>query len=427
MRIFTLVEAPINPVSIVSKPRVALDMYVLAQGVKTGVYRVCDELFPRLASSSRLSVRYYIRRKTGPGALKYIQDRKLQGAIHHAPKNKPSQDADILLSPFGVAPSNWLRDRDVLHAHIIHDLIAINRPEFFTREAVQEVRSIMDSLGRDTVIFATSEFTKQDLLKYRDDLSPNQVRVIPLAAGDRFYACDSQEKKISVRNCYGIPEGEPYLLSLATLEIRKNLDNVIRAYLLYLERHSESRLHLVLAGGRGWKFEKIDEIMSSLAENRRKRIIFTGFVDDEDIAALYSDALCFIYLSRYEGFGLPPLEAMACGTPVICSNNSSLPEVVGDAGLMFDADDIESVVKALDNISSSERYRDKLINKGFERARQFSWDRCARIIEDTLLEAHEEFLRERSDLADISSLARRNNFFAQVYKKIMKKNRLDSK
>ena len=139
------------------KPRLALDMYVLTQRVETGVFRVCDELFPLLARSPQFSTRLFYR--TGgeeAGALKdeLDKDRRMLAKQHAAPEDEPSQDADIFLSPFGVAPQNWLLDQRLLQAHIIYDLIAINRPDFFSQEAAAEVRNIVDSLDEHTVIFA---------------------------------------------------------------------------------------------------------------------------------------------------------------------------------------------------------------------------------------------------------------------------------
>ncbi|WP_213952847.1 glycosyltransferase [Variovorax sp. dw_954] len=366
-----------------SNPRLALDMYVLAQGVKTGVYRVCDEVFPLLASSGRFDTRLFYRDGDEARAATYPNASRLPGPSHQAPDHQPSDDADILLSPFGVAPKAWLTDHRVLHAHIVYDLIGINRPEYFPEVAAAEVRAIVDSLHDHTVIFAISESTKNDLLAARPDLSPRQVTVIPLAAGTAFRPCEDEEKKVAMRARYGIPAGVPYVLSLATLEIRKNLEQVVNAFVRHLEADDASEMHLVLSGMSGWKLERMNEALSAAAKWRH-RIVLTGFVDDEDLSALYSDANCFVYLSRYEGFGLPPLEAMACGTPVICSDNSSLPEVVGEAGLMFDADDVAGVADAIGQIAASDTYRRELSQAGIQRARLFSWARCADIMAETL-------------------------------------------
>ncbi|MGK6310108.1 glycosyltransferase [Variovorax sp. DT-64] len=369
-------------------PRLALDMYVLAQGVKTGVYRVCDELYGRLAASERFSPRLLVRRGDEAKADAYIAAHKLPGIVLDSSLSVPSAGADILLSPFGVAPREWLHDDHVLQAHIIHDLIAIHRPEYFSQEASAEVRAIIESLDERTVIFVNSEYTKKELLAYRPELSPGQITLIPLAAGSRFKPCGDAQARSSMRAKYGIPADVPYVLSLATLEIRKNLDQVVNAFVQYLDQDEASQMRLVLAGMSGWKLEKLDAALAA-AGRWRDRIVLTGFVADEDLSALYSDALCFIYLSRYEGFGLPPLEAMACGTPVICADNSSLPEVVGDAGVMLDADDVQGVVQAVQRVSDSGELRGELSRRGMQRASLFSWDRCADIVMDTLATAYE--------------------------------------
>lgn len=375
-----------------NKPRLALDMYVLEQGLKTGIYRVCDELFRRLAQSQKFDLRYF-RRNYCKDDLEYLNINQLPGCLHSAEEHEPSGDADIFLSPFGVAPNAWRNDPKVLHAHIIYDLIAIRRPDFFSLEASTEVNSIIASLNKDSVIFAISEYTKKDLLHFRPDLMPSQITVIPLAAGNNFKPCKDKLKKSEVRQRYGIPLKVPYVLSLATLEIRKNLDQVVKSFVCHLEQHGESNLHLVLSGMKGWKLDKLEQTLAD-AGDWRNRIILTGFVADEDLSALYSDSLCFIYLSRYEGFGLPPLEAMACGTPVICSNNSSLPEVVGQAGLMFDADDIHGVAQAIQKIISSDQYRLSLSEMGLERAGLFNWDQCAKIVADTLSNRYDQHKKE---------------------------------
>lgn len=373
-------------------PRLALDMYVLAQGVRTGVYRVCDELFPRLAESERLQTGLFCRAPDEVRLAAYLATKDL----HAAQLDGTPDAADILLSPFGVAPFAWLMNPRLLHAHIIYDLIAIKHPEFFTKQAADEVQEIVDSIDEQTVVFAISEFTKNDLLNSRPDLSPSQITVIPLAAGPAFKPCNSLSARASMRVKYGIPPEVPYVLSLATLEIRKNLDQVVKAFVLHCEQESASSLHLVLSGMSGWKLEKLQDALSA-ANMWRHRIVLTGFIDETDLAALYSDALCFAYLSRYEGFGLPPLEAMACGTPVVSSNNSSLPEVVGDAGIMLAAEDTQGVADAILRIAKSETYRERLSQAGLKRAQLFNWDCCAEVVIDTLVKAAQHHFQRPSN------------------------------
>lgn len=374
------------------KPRLLLDAYVLAQGVKTGIYRVCDELFGRLARSDAFSTEFYLRAGYEDRGRQYLAASGLSVATLTTGDAGP---CDIVLSPFGVAPASWIENDICIRAHLIYDLIGIHRPDFFSEVAAQEVRDIMAQLDEETVIFTISEFTKQQLLDYRSDLSPAQITVIPLAAGAQFYRCGSEEQRARMRAKYAIPPAVPYVLSLATLEIRKNLDQVVRAFVKYLDEHAQSDLHLVLAGMSGWMLDRLNAALDS-ASRWRHRIVLTGFVDDADLAALYSDALCFAYLSKYEGFGLPPLEAMACGTPVICSSNSSLPEVVGEAGILVDADDAAQAADAIASIVESAALREHLADAGLERARLFSWDRCADLVINALLHAYSR--RRRSAL-----------------------------
>lgn len=363
--------------------RIALDMYVLGQGVKTGVYRVCDELFNRLIRHPAIDPRYLIRKPFQDGIERYIAEKHLPEQLQQAHVNTPSDITDVLLSPFGPALGEWHNDPGLLHAHIIYDLIAIKHPEYFTTEAALEVRKIVECLNRQTVIFAISQCTKIDLLTFRPDLSPGQVVVIPLAADARFKPCVDQGARTAMRDRYGIPQNVPYVLSLATLEIRKNLEQTVRAFARFLDNNPQSNARLVLAGMTGWKLEKLHAEIAKTG-TWASRILLIGFVDDGDLPALYSDALCFVYMSRYEGFGLPPLEAMACGTTVICSNNSSLPEVVGDAGMMFDPDDTAGVAQAITDLEYSTDLRDHYSQKGLARASLFSWERCCDIVVSTL-------------------------------------------
>jgi glycosyltransferase involved in cell wall biosynthesis len=372
-------------------PRLALDMYVLAQSVRTGVYRVCDELFPRIARSLRFDTCFLVRPSDEAEAGAYLEAKGLSGRCL-ATGAAPHVDADVLLSPFGVAPSAWLDDGCVLHAHIIYDLIAVHHPEYFSEEASAEVKSIIASLDEHTLILAISEHTKSELLAYRSDLSPGQITVIPLAASDKFTHCENSSTLASMREKYGIPQNVPYVLSLATLEVRKNLDQVVRAFVRHLEEEEGRETYLVLAGMSGWKLEKLEEAL--VATGRwRHRIVVTGFVDDVDLSAIYSDALCFVYLSLYEGFGLPPLEAMACGTPVIVANNSSLPEVVADAGLLLEADDVQGVARAIQRFIESPSTRAEMVSKGLDRALLFNWDLCAEIAMEALSAGAERWSR----------------------------------
>jgi glycosyltransferase involved in cell wall biosynthesis len=222
-------------------------------------------------------------------------------------------------------------------------------------------------------VLAISEHTKSDVCEYLG-IHPERVFVTPLAADRRvFYPCSDPERLEVIRTKYGIPPG-PYLLSLNTLEPRKNLDHAIRAFSRVVHEERVRDLRFVLVGATGWRYETI---FSSLAEAglARAQIVFPGYVADEDLATLYSGALGFIYPSLYEGFGLPPLEAMQCGVPVVTSNTSSLPEVVGDAGIMLNPQDVSGLAQSMLDLYRDASLRERMRAKSIAQAQRFDWNR----------------------------------------------------
>ena len=255
----------------------------------------------------------------------------------------------------------------------VYDLIPLLFPKFFVPRVNQRAIDIIKSIDihRDWVI-CISEHTKQDFCKY-SGMDSARVFVTPLAAANYFYpAKDSQHiEKVLVK--YNIPTN-PYLLSLCTLEPRKNLDLLIRAFSDFIHAHPRADLNLVLVGTNGWKN---DEIFQAVQNNSqiKDRIFFAGYVPDEELAPIYSGALAFVYPSLYEGFGLPPLEAMQCGTPVITSNSSSLPEVVGDAGLLINPTRQDELSDAIWRLVSDKQLQTKLSQRSIARASQFSWEK----------------------------------------------------
>jgi alpha-1,3-rhamnosyl/mannosyltransferase len=176
---------------------------------------------------------------------------------------------------------------------------------------------------------------------------------------------------------FGLQAGQ-YILSVGTLEPRKNLTTAIKAYARLPETIRQD-MPFVIAGMKGWRTDGLDKEVAALIEKGQIRRL--GYVPDEALPALYSGARAFVYPSLYEGFGLPPLEAMACGTPVIVSNRSSLPEVVGDAGLKVEALDVDGLAGAMNQVIEDDVLRASLRQRGMERAKGFSWRRCA---EETL-------------------------------------------
>jgi glycosyltransferase involved in cell wall biosynthesis len=208
-------------------------------------------------------------------------------------------------------------------------------------------------------------------------MSPDRVFVAPLAAANHFHQVTNMDKITAVRQRYNIPEGN-YFLSLAAPQPRKNLIHLIRCFLRLLAEKQALDVNLVLVGSKnlGWMYEEIFAAVEDVPEYR-SRVIFTGYIPDEDLSEIYSGAKAFVFPSLYEGFGLPPLEAMQCGTPVITSNTTSLPEVVGDAGILVDPKDEDALCQAMLSLLTDEALWQELSQKGLERSKHFSWAKCA--------------------------------------------------
>jgi glycosyltransferase involved in cell wall biosynthesis len=203
-----------------------------------------------------------------------------------------------------------------------------------------------------------------------------------LAASDLFRPCTDQGRIANIREKYGIPIGAQYILTVGTLEPRKNVDHLIDAFSRFVREQHNRDLYLVIVGIKGWNYGRIFSRVSQ-EQWLRDRVRFAGYVPDADLSPLYSGALAFAYLSLYEGFGLPPLEAMQCGVPVIASNTSSFPEVVGDAGVLVNPTDLDRLCEAINTIYHSSSVRESMTRRSLARARRFSWDKCARDTLDT--------------------------------------------
>ncbi len=291
---------------------------------------------------------------------------------------------DIYHSPyFPFADYRFPKAQRVL---TVHDLIPILFKEWVTKRVYQRfLRTISNiDLNRDWVT-CDSEQTKRDFCNYTK-MSPERVFVTPLAASSIFRPIRNNTIIQDVLERYQI-NNAPYFLSLCTLEPRKNLDLLVRCFAKIVAENPTWDVNLVLVGVSGWKNQTIFTEAES-NPHLKSRIIFAGYVPDEDLSAIYSGALAFVYPSLYEGFGLPPLEAMQCGTPVITSNTSSIPEVVGDSGIMIDPKVEDELCQALFQVFRDQTLRDNLSAKGLERASHFSWSKCAATMAAVYRTAH---------------------------------------
>lgn len=252
----------------------------------------------------------------------------------------------------------------------IHDLTYFKFPETFSYGS-QKIKVMLAplSIKRSSIIVADSENTRNDISEMFPGTS-DKIRVVYPGRPD-FKAVEDKKLVEDVKRKYGI-ESE-YIMAVGTLEPRKNLKSLIKAYKLVHERIKD--IKLVIVGKKGWLYKEVFEILEE--DKFKDAVIFTGFVPQEDLPCLYSGAQCFVYPSIYEGFGLPPLEAMCCGTPVVVSNTSSLPEVVGDAGVYVKPFETESIFDGIMKVLNDNNLRQALISKGYKQMKKFDWDLAA--------------------------------------------------
>jgi glycosyltransferase involved in cell wall biosynthesis len=278
---------------------------------------------------------------------------------------------DAIHDPNGVAPflGPGLGTRRIV---TIHDAFAYVCPDTHNRLDNWRYRWQLPIAGRraDAVI-TVSESSRRDLVRHLG-LLPSRVRVVPEGVDPRFRPVMDVAERQAVLDRYRI--GSRYLLYLGALNGRKNLSRLLAAFAIVRENHPD--VTLVVGGKRQWQTTEMDQTFRRL--RLHDVVHFTGYVDEFDLPALYSAATAFVFPSLYEGFGLPPLEAMACGTPVITSTVSSLPEVVGDAAVTVDPTDVAAIAAAIERVLVDEAFRAELRRRGTARAARFTWEGAAR-------------------------------------------------
>jgi len=281
---------------------------------------------------------------------------------------------DLFHSPFYSFPEQVPLAKSIKKIITIYDLIPVIYPKFFEFNHGSHVEKVIHQLKPQDWVICVSHATKNDLCNYQNSIDPSRVFVTHLAASELFYPCCNSEEITIVKKKFQIPD-VPYILSLNTLEPRKNIAHTIRCFVKLVEQEKIKDLCLVIVGRKGWGYDDIFNEQSNFAF-LKERIIITGYVANEYLAALYSGAIAFVFPSFYEGFGLPPLEAMQCGVPVITSNVSSLPEVVGDAGIMISPSDADGFCQAMLEIYHNSSLRKEMSGKSIEQAKKFSWEKC---------------------------------------------------
>lgn len=274
---------------------------------------------------------------------------------------------DLFFSPDFVLPPQ-LTGRRVVVVHdlafLVHPECAVPSLEWYLQGAVPR------AIARADLVLADSESCRHDLIHLLN-VDPARVEVLYSGVEPAFHPLQEQDQLDTVRARYGLPER--FLLTVGTIEPRKNLPRLFEA----LARIPQDlRLPVVVVGKQGWLHE--DSFAAVEKQGLQSWVHFLGFVPQQDVPALYNLALALTYPSLYEGFGLPPLEAMACGTPVLTSDVASLPEVVGKAAILVDPKDVDSIAEGLQRLLADAALRAELRAAGLIRAREFTWERAAR-------------------------------------------------
>jgi len=254
----------------------------------------------------------------------------------------------------------------------VHDLSFLRYPEKLPKERIQWLsEGLPRTLSGASRVIAVSSFTKKELISLLG-VNDEKIDVVYHGVNSNFRPRNKKRLAAKLKEFELEPDG--YILSVGTIEPRKNISRLIRAYEL-LPDPVRARYPLVVSGMRGWKDETISNLMERLARKGELRIL--GYTSDSNLPFVYAGAALFVYPSVYEGFGLPPLEAMACGVPVVISNRTSLPEIAETAGVLIDPYDVESLSITVQSLLNDKVKREQMAILGMQQAKKFTWESCA--------------------------------------------------
>lgn len=300
---------------------------------------------------------------------------------------------DLYIAPTSyIVPS--LAPRWLKVIPVVHDVVAFLFPKSHSKKAVFVERlTLRRALKKASKVFVVSENTQNDLIRLFHYPKSSIVEVP--CAPHQIYSEEIQPAETArVLKKYQLPE--KFILGVGTLEPRKNFSTLIKSFVLVKRKYPDYKL--VIVGKKGWKYEELyREVHKYQLENE---VIFTGYMSDDDLRHVYNAAEVFVFPSLYEGFGIPPLEAMATGCPVIASNAASLPEVVGDAGLLIEPKNSVKIADAIISVIEDPQLRNMLIERGFHRSRKFTWEDSAQVVLRTIAEYSESIPLQSSTQPD---------------------------
>lgn len=331
---------------------------------QTGVSRYISELISGLDRVKQPDDQLLLfGQKTGP-----IKDNPLARIVWEQtllPVNIAARRLDVFHTPIGAVPMLSIAPTVVA----VHDLAFLKYPDQLPRSRrTWLISAIRMSARRAGKIITVSQATANDLMEWLD-IPEDRIEAIPLATSGNVERVEGKSLDV-FRMKWDIDR--PYVLAVGTLEPRKNLPTLLRAF---AKIKNDIEHQLVLVGPEGWLTGELKSTLDEL--NLGDRVRLTGFVSDEELGGWYSGADLFAFPSYYEGFGLPSIEAMRCGAPVLASDNSAFPEVIGDAGVLIPADEVDTWAESIRQLLRDDSHRLHLRDLGFARADAFSWDRTA--------------------------------------------------
>jgi len=341
-----------------------------------GIYYYTKEIINALAHIDKKNEYWIVREKSAGDISKNVKEliipsRKIPGAGAYRlfvtiPKIVAQKGVDIVVEPRHFGPFNL--PKNIKRVTVIHDLSPIHYPQWhqFISSKLQQL-FLPSILKRADHIITNSNFTAQDVINYFP-FTKDKTSGILLGKEDFF----KPKPNLSLLAKLGLKA--PYLLHTGTIEPRKNLSLLVKAF-EQIKKEQSTNLQLVLVGKLGWKSESLQEQIN--VSPFKKDILLLGYVERTVLPTIYTGAKAFVYPSYFEGFGLPVLEAMSCGTPVIVSNVSSLPEIIGTAGLVFSPNNQDQLVKRINKVLEDESLQQALSKKSLQQAAKFSWHKTA--------------------------------------------------
>jgi glycosyltransferase involved in cell wall biosynthesis len=355
--------------------RIAIDAHAIGRHLTGNEVYVRSLLNAFAAKAHDCEILAYV---SEPDACKFVPDRILTRRVAAHPlirlgfdlASRVRQDRPDLLHVQYTAPVSCT----VPVVSTVHDVSYLEHPEYFTRERAWQLKlTVGRTVRRAARILTGSEVARASILKVYPGLDESKVSVVPLAASPEFRPVSREAATAAIRARYSI--GGPFVLSVGDLQPRKNHIGLIRAFARLVKAYPQCKQDLVMVGKQTWFSPKV--YAAARESGVADRIRFLGFVSDADLLQLYNACDCFVFPSFYEGFGLPALEAMACGRAVVCSDASALPEVVDGAAILFDPYATDEIVRAMGDVLVDAELRARMERLGIQRAALFSWQKTA--------------------------------------------------